>query len=99
MKGVPSADVRRRGTIPLSHGSAAGSSRGVDAENRREIAYWQHLLTRISEDLESAAGRARDANRRSWLSARAMRIRQRLHEGVPSSFTIGSVQRMNSTTG
>jgi hypothetical protein len=55
-------------------------------EHQREATYWRDLLTRIAEDLEHAAGVEREPRRRSWLSSRAMRIRQRLHEGVPSAF-------------
>ena len=55
-------------------------------EHQREVAFWRDLLTRIAEDLEHAAGVERKPRRRSWFSSRAMRIRQRLHEGVPTSF-------------
>ena len=55
-------------------------------EHRREASYWRHLLLRIAEDLEHTAGTERDARRRHWLASRAMRIRQRLHEGMPPSF-------------
>ncbi len=61
----------------------------------REIAYWRDLLERIAADLESAAGGENDVARKSWLEARAMRIRQRLHEGVPESFRGAASQRMN----
>ena len=55
-------------------------------EVRREACYWRQLLTRIAEDLEHAAGLERDPRRRSWFASRAMRVRQRLHEGVPATF-------------
>ena len=58
----------------------------MDSEHRREIAYWQHLLVRIAEDLERTAATEREPQRRDWLLSRAMRIRQRLHEGMPASF-------------
>lgn len=61
----------------------------------RETAYWQHLLERVAEDLESTAGRETDPKRRRWLESRAMRIRQRLHEGVPDDFRVAPAQRMN----
>ena len=66
--------------------------------HHREIAYWRQLLERVATDLESAAAREADPKRRDWLAARAMRIRQRLHEGVPDSFTGVAAQRMNPRT-
>lgn len=61
----------------------------------RETAYWQQLLERVAADLESAAGRETDPKRRRWLESRAMRIRQRLHDGVPDDFSEPTGQRMN----
>jgi hypothetical protein len=58
----------------------------VTDDARREAAYWRHLLLRIAEDLEHTAGLERDPKRRAWLASRAMRVRQRLHEGMPASF-------------
>lgn len=55
-------------------------------EHHREVVYWRDLLTRIAEDLEHAAGLESEQRRRSWFVSRAMRIRQRLHEGVPATF-------------
>lgn len=52
----------------------------------RDSAYWRELLTRIAEDLEHAADGEIDGKRRAWFASRAMRIRQRLHEGVPDAF-------------
>lgn len=58
----------------------------TDLESHRATAYWRSLLTRVAEDFESMASRETDPARAKLLSARAMRIRQRLFEGVPKDF-------------
>ena len=60
----------------------------ADNELYREARYWRELLARVAEELESKAGTESDPTRKRWLSARAMRIRRRLHEGVPDDFEI-----------
>jgi hypothetical protein len=65
----------------------------------REITYWRELLTRVAQDLETTAGTEPDPKRQRWLAARAMRIRQRLHEGVPEGFEISQPNRPASTFG
>lgn len=54
----------------------------------RETIYWQQLLERVAGDLEILAGNEPDQARASRLAARAMRIRRRLHEGMPSDFDL-----------
>ena len=62
----------------------------------REMVYWRELLARVAEDLEHTAEAETDGKRKAWFSSRAMRIRQRLHDGVPEGFTPDSgQQRMN----
>jgi hypothetical protein len=58
----------------------------TDKELYREVLYWRELLTRVAEELESKAATETDPTRKRWLAARAMRIRRRLHEGVPDEF-------------
>mgnify|MGYP001409373310 CR=1 FL=1 len=62
----------------------------MDAERElyRETLYWRQLLERVAGDLELLAAEETDARRASRLAARAMRIRQRLHEGVPLGFDL-----------
>jgi len=68
----------------------------VATDRSLEANYWRELLTKIAEDLEHAAAAEVDGKRKSWFSSRAMRIRQRLHEGVPGGFTPATGhQRMN----
>ena len=52
----------------------------------REILYWRDLLSRVAADLELKAGTETDPARARWAGARAMRIRRRLYEGMPSTF-------------
>jgi len=52
----------------------------------REILYWRQLLDRVAAELELKAGTAQDIAEAHWCGARAMRIRRRLNEGVPTSF-------------
>lgn len=54
----------------------------------RETLYWQHLLERVAGDLEVLASNETDAARAGRLAARAMRIRRRLHEGMPADFDL-----------
>ena len=54
----------------------------------RETLYWRQLLERVAGDLEVLAGSETDATRKRRLVARAMRIRQRLHEGMPGDFDL-----------
>jgi hypothetical protein len=51
----------------------------------REVLYWRELLARAA-DLESKAGTEADAIQAHWCRARAMRIRRRLHEGMPDDY-------------
>jgi hypothetical protein len=60
----------------------------ADNEPYRQIFYWRELLVRVAQELESKAGKESDPTWKRWLSARAMRIRRRLHEGVPDDFEI-----------
>jgi hypothetical protein len=52
----------------------------------REVLYWRELLSRVAAELELMVGKETDAARAQWLSARAMRIRRRLHEGMPADY-------------
>lgn len=54
----------------------------------RETIYWRQLLERVAGDLEILAGNEPDPARGSRLAARAMRIRRRLHEGMPTDFDL-----------
>jgi hypothetical protein len=58
----------------------------TDRELHREVLYWRQLLERVATELERIATREPDPERRKVLSARAMRIRKRLHEGMPGDF-------------
>ena len=58
----------------------------MEKELHREVLYWRQLLDRVAGELEHIAGREPDPERRKVLSARAMRIRQGLHEGMPADF-------------
>jgi hypothetical protein len=71
----------------------------TDEELQREITYWRELLTRVAEDLEHAAESEADGKRKAWFSSRAMRIRQRLHEGLPENFTSDSGHQRMSPRG
>jgi hypothetical protein len=67
-----------------------------DAELRREITYWQELLTKVAQDLERAASVEKDPKTKAWFSGRAMRIRKRLHDGMPEDYVPDTgAQRMN----
>jgi len=59
-----------------------------ERELYREVLYWRQLLERVAGDLEVLAGSDVDARRARQLAARAMRIRQRLHEGMPPDFDL-----------
>lgn len=65
----------------------------------RETTYWRELLTRVAADLEHTAEAEPDAKRKGWLSSRAMRIRRRLHEGVPEDFIPDSGQQSMNPRG
>jgi len=52
----------------------------MERELHREVLYWRQLLERVARNLEGIAGREPDPARSRLLAARAMRIRQRLHE-------------------
>jgi hypothetical protein len=52
----------------------------------RENRYWRLLLERIAQDMERTAAREADPKRERWLRSRALRIRQRLHAGVPDGW-------------
>jgi hypothetical protein len=54
----------------------------------REVLYWRELLSRIAAELELVAGTEADAERARWASARAMRIRKRLHDGMPADYDV-----------
>lgn len=73
----------------MPSGHILGNSRLMAADNElyRETLYWRELLARVAEELESKAGGESDPTRKRWLSARAMRIWQRLHEGMPADFS------------
>jgi hypothetical protein len=58
----------------------------TEHEVRREATYWRDLLTRIAQDLEHAADAESERKRKAWFESRAMRIRQRLHDGVPDGY-------------
>jgi hypothetical protein len=50
----------------------------------RENQYWRDLLVRVAQDLESIVARgACEPAELERLQRRAMRIRQRVHEGPP----------------
>jgi len=59
-----------------------------ERELHLEVLYWRQLLERVATDLESLAARESEARRRARLAARAMRIRRRLHEGMPDDFQL-----------
>jgi len=61
---------------------------GIEHTLYRETLYWQQLLERVASDLEMLAGSESDAARARRLAARAMRIRRRLHEGMPGDFDV-----------
>jgi hypothetical protein len=61
-------------------------SMSTERERHREVLYWRQLLERVAGELERIAGREPDPARGRLLSARAMRIRKRLHEGMPADF-------------
>lgn len=70
-----------------------------DHELRAEIAFWRDILTKVAQDLERTACSEKDAARKDWLERRAMRIRQRLHEGMPDGYVADPLaQRMNPLT-
>ena len=60
----------------------------TEKELHREVFYWRQLLERVAGELERIASREPDPERRKVLSARAMRIRKRLHEGTPADFDL-----------
>jgi len=67
-----------------------------DSDLRREIAFWRELLEKVARDLEHSACIEQDAERRAWLESRSMRIRRRLHEGMPDDYVADQhAQRMN----
>ena len=74
--------------MPL--GSILGDSHLMAADNElySEALYWRELCVRVAEKLESKVGTESDPTRRCWFSARAMRIRKRLHEGMPAEFDL-----------
>jgi hypothetical protein len=49
-------------------------------------AYWRQLLARVARDLERLAGNEVDGRRSRVFAVRAMRIRQRLHDGMPEDY-------------
>lgn len=58
----------------------------------REVLYWRELLGRVASELELKAGLETDRHRARWMSARAMRIRRRLYEGVPAECDVAPNQ-------
>jgi hypothetical protein len=70
----------------------------TDDELQCEVVYWRDLLTRVAKDLERAAGSEADAKRKAWFTSRAMRIRQRLHDGMPEGWSAATYDaRMNAS--
>jgi hypothetical protein len=59
----------------------------IERDVYREVIFWRQLLERVAADLEALAGHETAPERAKRLVARAMRIRRRLHEGVPDGFT------------
>jgi len=59
-----------------------------ERELYREVLYWRQLLERVAGDLEVLAASETDSHRAERLAARAQRIRQRLHEGMPPDFDL-----------
>ena len=69
----------------------------AERDLHREVLYWRRLLERVAGDLESIVGREPDLTRSRLLAARAMRIRQRLHEGMmPAEFDPSPFLRLPS---
>jgi hypothetical protein len=52
----------------------------------REAKYWKLLLEKVAQDMERTAAAEYDPRRERWLRSRALRIRQRLHAGVPEGW-------------
>ncbi len=52
----------------------------------RENLWLRELLRKVSADLEHVAGQESDPDHRLLLEHRAMRIRQRLWEGMPKAW-------------
>jgi hypothetical protein len=65
----------------------------TERELHREVLYWRQLVERVAGELERIVNRETDPARAKVLSARAMRIRQRLHEGMPADFDPSPVSR------
>ena len=88
----PPPPVSGRGLQRPSCGSTGRSPQRGNVELARslyrETLYWQQLLERVASDLEVLASNESDAARARRLAARAMRIRRRLHEGMPSDFDV-----------